>query len=97
MAISRSEARQLAINSTKMGARVLRGILTVGPNGTTQVDGIDISEWLAQHTGAEMMLIAMLIDKPAFENELKSCQTCGRDYKGDACPHCAKVRARLRG
>lgn len=96
MAISKSEARQLAKNGLEMGALVLRGVLTIGPDGAT-IDRTSISEWLDQHVNSELILIAAPVGKIALESEVKSCYTCGRDYVGDACPHCAEVRARLRG
>ncbi len=96
MEISKSEARQLGMSAMEMGARVLRGVVTIGSDGT-RVDGTNVSEWLAQHANSELMLIAAPVGKSVFENELKSCYTCGRDYKGETCPYCAEARARLRG
>lgn len=96
MAISKSEARKLAKNGMELGAQVVRGVLTAGPEGLT-VDGKDITAWLAQHAGSEVILIAAPVEKIAIESQIKTCYTCGRDYKGDSCPHCATARARLRG
>ncbi len=97
MTISKSEARRLAKSAAEMDARVLRGVLKIGPHGA-KVDDTDVLEWLARYAGSEMLLIAAPVQKRSyFEDELKSCTTCGRDYKGDTCPHCAEVRARLRG
>ena len=28
---------------------------------------------------------------------LRTCRTCGNEYKGRTCPHCEAVRRRLRG
>ena len=96
MAISKSEARKLAKNGVEIGAQVLRGIVSFGPNGV-QVDGTDISTWLAQHAKAELILIAAPIETLSAEAEVKTCLTCGRDYTGNRCPYCAEARARLRG
>lgn len=96
MAISRSDARQLAKHSTEMGARVLRGTLLVQPDGVS-IDSTDLARWLAEYNGLEFMLIAAPIGRSTVESEVKSCFTCGRDYRGDQCPHCAEARARLRG
>ncbi len=95
MSISRSSARRLATSSIEMGAQVLRGLLTVGPEGL-KVGEQDVVEWLAQHNGAELFLVAAPVDSTLFEDEVRSCYTCGRDYKGETCTHCAEVRARLR-
>jgi len=96
MAISKSEARKLAKDGLEMGAHVLRGVVTVGPDGV-KVDDRDITEWLAQHEDSELILIAAPVGKIAIESEIKTCYTCGRDYPGHTCPHCAEARARLRG
>ena len=97
MTISKTEARKLTINVAEMGAQVLRGILQIGPDGEATINNVVISEWLAQHDGAEIMLIATPVGNAVDLNELKTCSQCGRDYKGEACPHCAEARARLRG
>lgn len=96
MTISKSEARQLTINVTEMGAQVLRGVLTLGSEGAT-INNVAVLDWLAQHAGVEIMLIATPVGHAVDENELKTCPQCGRDYKREACPHCAEARARLRG
>ncbi|MCG3208244.1 MAG: hypothetical protein FOGNACKC_01847 [Anaerolineae bacterium] len=96
MAISRSDARQLAKHSAEMGARVLRGTLTIEPDGLT-IDGTRLAEFLAEYNGSEFILIAAPIGRSYIESEIKTCFTCGRDYRGDQCPHCAEARARLRG
>jgi hypothetical protein len=97
MGISKSEARRLGMSAVELGAQVLRGVVTIGPDGA-KIDGTDISEWLAEHADAELVLIAAPVDQLAREQDAtKICYTCGRDYQGDSCPHCAEVRARLRG
>jgi len=96
MAISKSEARKLAKDGLEMGAHVLRGLVTVGPDGV-KIDDQDITEWLARHENSELILIAAPVGKIAIESKTKTCYTCGRDYTGDSCPHCAEARARLRG
>lgn len=96
MAISRSDARQLAKQCAEMGARVLRGTLSVGPEGVT-VDATDLAQWLAEYDGSEFIVVAAPIGRGYIESDVKTCYTCGRDYKGDKCPHCAEARARLRG
>jgi len=96
MAISKSKARQLAMNATEMGSHVLRGVLKIKPDGAN-VDGTDVLEWLAQYADSELVLIAVSVGELPIEDEIKTCYTCGRDYTGKTCPHCAEVRARLRG
>jgi hypothetical protein len=96
VAISRSDARQLAKRGAEMGARVLRGTLSVGDT-EIHLDDKRLSEWLAEYDGTEFLLIAAPIGRSNIESEIKTCLTCGRDYRGDRCPHCAEARARLRG
>jgi hypothetical protein len=96
MAISKDEARRLAINVTEMGGQVLRGTLTIGTDGAA-VNQVDLLEWLAEHGNVEIMLIAVPMADSNSNSEMKTCQRCGRDYRGEVCPHCAEIRARLRG
>ena len=96
MAISKSDARKLTINVTEMGAQVLRGVLRVEA-GQATINTVDVLEWLAQHAGVEIMLIATPVGNAVDESGLKTCPQCGRDYKGETCPHCTEARARLRG
>lgn len=96
MSISKEEARRLAINVTDMGGQVLRGTLTIGPAGAA-VNQVNLLEWLAAHVDTEILLVAASIAEAGANSEIKTCQRCGRDYRGDACPHCAEIRARLRG
>jgi hypothetical protein len=95
MAISKSDARKLAINMSEMGAQVLRGVLTVGPEGAKSTG--NVLDWLSHYTGSEVVLIATSIGSDVSAGEEKSCSRCGRDYRGEACPYCAEARARLRG
>jgi glyoxylate carboligase len=97
MPISKNQARQLAKTSMEMGARVLRGSLTVAENGVVSINHTELVAWLAEFAGSEVILVASPVGWGVIDEEVKSCYTCGRDYTGDACPHCAQVRSRLRG
>ncbi len=98
MAISKSEARRLVKNGMEMGAQVWRGIIRINEStGEITIGDKNLLDELARYAGAEVVLVAAPIEKIAIESELKTCLTCGRDYTGDSCPHCAQVRARLRG
>lgn len=96
MAISKDEARRLVISVTEMGGQVLRGVLTAEPDGA-MVNQVDLLKWLKDYSNREIMLIVVPIANSNSGGELKTCQRCGRDYRGDSCPHCAEIRARLRG
>ena len=96
MTLSKSEAYRLSKKASEMDARVLRGVLTLSAAGA-KIDEVDLLEWLAQHADSEVVLIAAPVEDRHVSNEMRTCQTCGRDYVGDSCAHCRKVRARLRG
>jgi len=97
VAISKSEARRLTRVGMEAGARVLRGKLTIGPDGIVTINDKALAEWLQTYNDEDVIFIAAPVGNIAIENEVKTCYTCGRDYKSTACPHCAEVRARLRG
>ena len=96
MDISKTVARKLAKNGLESGARVFRGVVKVGPAGI-EIDGKDLSAWLAQYDNSELLIIAAPIMNRDDEAAVKTCYTCGRDYVGETCPACAGARARLRG
>jgi hypothetical protein len=96
VSVSKSDARRLAKDGAELGAFVLRGKLTFGPDGA-KVGDRNILDWLAQHADAELILIAAPVGLVPLEKELKTCLTCGRDYEGEVCPYCTEARARLRG
>jgi hypothetical protein len=96
VAISKNDARRLAKDGAEMGAYILRGRLTIESNGI-KVGDRDVAEWLARHVDSELILIAAPIGQITLEGQIKTCLTCGRDYEGEACPHCTEARARLRG
>ncbi len=97
MAISKSEARRLTRVGMEAGAKVLRGKLSIGPDGVISVNDEALAKWLQSYNNEEIIFIAAPVGNIAIEDEIKTCYTCGRDYKGASCPHCAEVRARLRG
>ena len=97
MSISKSEARRLTRQAIEMDAQVLRGVLKLGPEEIT-INETDLSDWLARYANSEVILLAAAIDKAkTWDNLVKTCQQCGRDYEGESCTYCADVRARLRG
>jgi len=98
MSISKSEARRLVKQAAEVDAHVLRGVLQISQEGAT-LDTIDLLEWLARHNNEEIILVAAAVSDGKFQLDdiVRTCQQCGRDYKGDYCEYCADVRARLRG
>ncbi|MFQ5611453.1 MAG: hypothetical protein ACE5H9_04910 [Anaerolineae bacterium] len=96
MPVSRSDARRLATDAMNIGANVLRG--TLSANGSEVLIGdTPLKDWLIQHAGREVVLIAARVALVSEEPEPITCPTCGYDYIGVKCPHCASARARLRG
>ena len=97
MTLSKNEAYRLAKRAAELNAKVLRGTLSITPNGPT-VNDVEVLAWLSEHADTELILIAAPIDrKKSMLSGIKTCHTCGRDYEGETCPYCANVRARLRG
>jgi len=56
---------------------------------------VDLWEWLKQHVGHEVILVAASIGET--EGQRRTCRICGREYEGLECPHCRETRLRLRG
>ncbi len=96
MALSKASALRLASNAMDMGAIALRGPLSLEENGEFTIGDRNLSEWLSRYEGQEMVVVLAPVDTSTYDQP-RQCGVCGRDYEGSECPHCAEVRARLRG
>jgi hypothetical protein len=96
MALSKPAALRLASNALDSGAMALRGPLVRNERGEFIVGDRNLSEWLKHYVGQEVILILAPVDTNIYD-QVRTCGVCGRDYEGPECPHCAEVRARLRG
>ncbi len=96
MAISKGSALRLAGNAMEMGAVALRGLLSQESDGQYTVGDRNLSEWLNRYTDQQVVVIMAPVDTTEHD-QVRQCGVCGRDYEGTECPHCAQVRARLRG
>jgi hypothetical protein len=96
MTLSKAKALRLASDAMDAGAVALRGALTLEENGQFSIGNRNLSEWLGRYTDQEVVVILASVDTN-FEDQRRQCGVCGRDYEGSECPHCAEVRARLRG
>ena len=96
MTLSKANALRLSNRAMEDGALVWRGSLAQGEDGQFTIGGRNLSEWLSQHTGQEVIVVLGRIDASA-QTQLRQCSACGRDYEGTECPHCSQARARLRG
>lgn len=96
MSIRKASVLELATHAYELDAGVLRGVLGRSQDGSWTIDGIALDKWLAPFTGQSVVLIAASLedDRPM---KAKTCRTCGREYQGVECPHCRRVRKRLRG
>jgi hypothetical protein len=96
MSIRRASVLELATYAYELDAGVLRGLLEKSAEGSWTIDGVSIEEWLSTYKGQSVVLIAASLedDRPM---KPKTCRTCGREYMGMECPHCRRVRSRLRG
>jgi hypothetical protein len=96
MSVRKATVLELATYAYELEAGVLRGVLSKDETGSWTIDGTPIDEWLAAYTGQQVVLItASLEDERPMKT--KVCRTCGREYEGIECPHCRRVRRRLRG
>lgn len=96
MALSKAAALRLASNAMDSGAVALRGLLSLDDDGDFVVGDRNLSEWLSRYLDQQVIVILAPLDTDSY-NEIRQCGVCGRDYEGSECPHCAEVRARLRG
>jgi len=96
MALTKPNALRLASYAMNEGALALRGQLLRDEDGQYNVGDRNMSEWLAQAEGNEVIIILASVDTTAH-TRYRQCDICGRDYEGEECLHCASARARLRG
>jgi hypothetical protein len=96
MSMRKASVLELATYAYELEAGVLRGVLEKNAEGSWTIDGRVIEEWLSEFKGQSLVLIAASLED---ERPMKSkvCRTCGREYEGLECPHCRRVRRRLRG
>jgi len=94
--ISKSDAQELASQAIDIGAGALRGFLHRGEAEEWIVGSTDLNVWLGRYEGIELILLAVPVGERRTP-EMKTCRTCGREYKGDVCLHCQTARKRLRG
>ena len=95
MAFSKGNALRLAEHAIREGALAQRGRLARGSDGQLTVNDRNVSEWLGQYEGRELIILLVPIEVSQPERS-RQCGVCGRDYEGPECPHCASARARLR-
>jgi len=77
-----------------MGASVVGGKLTQ-TGGQFFINKINVTEQLEALVGEDVLLVLGDV-KEEKTVEVRVCLTCGREYTESECPHCARVRSRLR-
>ena len=92
----RAAILKLASMAYEMNLQVMNGVLQKTAAGRWRIGSHDLTEWLDQHEGEELVLVlgSLADDRPV---QTRSCRTCGRDYTEPECPHCRANRIRLRG
>ncbi len=94
MSISRNDSRNLAALASRVGAATQGGQLSRA-EGRFLINKTDVTALLEALVGKNVIFIVeAVIEEP--ESPDKTCLTCGRDYMGTECPHCANARGRLR-
>jgi len=95
-ATRRAAIYKLAAAAQESDLNVMNGILDQDEDGRWTIGDQDLSAWLAEQEGKELMLVWGLVedDRPM---EIRTCRTCGRDFRDLECPYCRANRIRLRG
>lgn len=96
MSLRKASILKLASAAYEMELNVIRGSLEMDAANQLEIDGRKLSDWLRDHVGSEIVLIAASLDDER-EPVVRTCRTCGRDYVEHECPHCRMTRIRLRG
>lgn len=92
----RAATYKLAAAAQEADLDVMSGVLDQDEDGRWRIGIQDLSAWLAAHDGQELVVVlGSLEDERPLE--LRTCRTCGRDYRDLECPHCRANRIRLRG
>lgn len=94
--LRRAAILKLASTAYEMKLDVMNGRIEKTANGRWQVGSHDLSTFLEQHQGEEIVVVLGMLDdnEPV---ETRTCRTCGRDYAEVECPFCRANRIRLRG
>ena len=92
----RAATYKLAAAAQEAELDVMTGTLEKDDDGRWHVGFQDLSAWLSAHEGEELVVVLGSLDdeRPL---EVRTCRTCGRDYKDLECPYCRANRIRLRG
>ena len=95
-AIRRAAILKLASAAYEMKLDVMNGTVTQTESGRWQIGNHDLTAFLEQHQGEEMVFVlgSLEDERPV---ETRTCRTCGRDYTDLECPYCRANRIRLRG
>jgi hypothetical protein len=93
---SKGNALKLATTAHELGGEALRGTLIQNEAGHWTIGYVEIESWLSRYAGQELVLAAAAIEAEAPATYTRTCRTCGREYEGQACPHCEAIRSRLR-
>jgi hypothetical protein len=96
MAIDRRDARNLSADGAKIGAIVLGGRL-IKEGDHYLINKTDVTALLEELIDQNVILVFGQVAEQDLRSLVHSCLTCGREYTGSECPHCANVRSRLRG
>ncbi|HET91324.1 MAG TPA: hypothetical protein ENN99_11395 [Chloroflexi bacterium] len=93
----KASIRELASVAYELDLGIAEGRVRRGAaDGSWIVGDLELGAWLAKYEGQEVVLIVASLedDRPI---PVKTCRTCGTEYRGGACPRCREARIRLRG
>jgi hypothetical protein len=93
----KASIRELSKAAYELESGVLEGHLTRdSESGVWMVGTRQLDTWLERYEGHEVVLIVASLDDER-PMPVRTCRTCGREYRGTECPRCREARIRLRG
>jgi hypothetical protein len=93
----KASIRELSKAAYELESGVMEGCLHRDPiSGVWMLGEKRLDAWLDRYDNQEIVLIVASLDDER-PMPLKTCRTCGGDYRGIECPRCREARIRLRG
>ncbi|MGD2176306.1 MAG: hypothetical protein PVG71_00630 [Anaerolineae bacterium] len=93
----KASIRELSKAAYELESGVLEGRLHRDPgSGVWMVGEKRLDAWLDRYHNHEIVLIVASLDDER-PMPVKTCRTCGMEYRGLECPRCRQARIRLRG
>lgn len=93
----KASIRELSKAAYELESGVLEGRLSRDPgSGGWTVGARRLDAWLDRYDNHEVVLIVASLDDER-PMPVKTCRTCGMEFRAVECPRCRQARIRLRG